>query len=68
MVKPAWADMISWKHLFVERKNDEYYIEDTGSTNGTRLNGSNITGKGKYLLKNNDIVDLGGALSLTFRA
>jgi len=68
LVKPSRADMISRQHLFVERKNDEYYIEDTGSTNGTRLNGSSITGKGKYPLKDNDIIDLGGALSLTFKA
>lgn len=68
VLKPAKADLVSRQHLHVERKDNEYYIEDTGSTNGTRLNGSSITGKGRYLLKNNDTIDLGGALSLTFNA
>jgi hypothetical protein len=68
MLKPAKADLISRQHLHIERKDNEYYIEDHGSTNGTRLNGSSITGKGSHLLKNNDIIDLGGALSLTFKA
>lgn len=68
MLKPAKADLISRQHLRVESKDNEYYIEDTGSTNGTRLNGSTITGKGRHLLKNNDIIDLGGALCLTFKA
>lgn len=67
MVKPAKADLISRQHLHVERKNDGYYIEDNNSTNGTRVNGSIITGKGRHMLKDNDMIDLGGALTVTFR-
>jgi hypothetical protein len=68
MLQPGKADLISRQHLRVERKNNEYYIEDNNSTNGTRLNGEPITGKGRHTLKNNDMIDLGGALCLTFRA
>jgi pSer/pThr/pTyr-binding forkhead associated (FHA) protein len=68
LVKPGKADMISRQHLRVEYENDEYYIEDGSSTNGTRVNGSGITGKGRHLLKDGDVIDLGGALTLTFKS
>lgn len=67
LVKPSKADLISRQHLHVECNKDGYYIKDNNSTNGTRLNGSPITGKGMHMLKNNDMIDLGGALTLTFR-
>jgi len=68
LVSHDQADLISRQHLRFERKNGEYYIEDTGSTNGTRLNGVPITGQGRQQLKDNDRVDLGGALILTFKS
>lgn len=67
MVKPDQADLISREHLRIECKDDECYIEDRGSTNGTRVNGDVITGKGRHLLRDNDTIDLGGALTLTFK-
>jgi hypothetical protein len=66
--KPDKADLISRRHIQVFSENDGYYIEDGNSTNGTKVNGSGITGKGRYLLKDGDMIDLGGALTLTFKA
>ena len=67
LIKQDKADLISRQHLRFEHKNNEYYIEDNGSTNGTRLNGVPITGKGRQLLKDNDLIDLGDTLKLTFK-
>ena len=65
---PELAAMISRQHLRVESRDGGYFIEDNDSTNGTRLNGERITGKGRQSLKNNDLIDIGGVLKLTFRS
>lgn len=67
VVTPSKADLISRQHLRITCKNNEYYIEDNNSKNGTRLNGGVITGKGSHLLRDNDMIDLGGVLTLTFQ-
>ena len=38
MVTPSKADLISRQHLRVECENNEYYIEDSNSINGTKVN------------------------------
>lgn len=68
MLKQDKAELISRQHLRLERKNNEYYIEDIGSTNGTKVNGTSITGKGRHLLKDDDEIIIGGVLALTFKA
>lgn len=68
MVAPDKADVISRQHISVTYENGQYYIEDRGSTNGTKLNGSSIKGTGKHLLKDGDSIDLAGALSFLFRS
>ena len=68
MAAPDKADVISRQHITVSYENGQYYIEDRGSTNGTRLNGSSIKGTGKHALKDGDTVDLAGALSFVFRS
>ncbi len=68
LVKSGNVELISRQHLRIECKDNEYYIEDNDRTNGTRLNGTLITGKGRQLLKDSDRIDLGGALTLTFKA
>jgi pSer/pThr/pTyr-binding forkhead associated (FHA) protein len=45
---------ISRKHFKITRVNEEFYIEDIGSTNGTMLNGEEIKGLGVRKLKNGD--------------
>ena len=47
---------VSGIHCKVYSENDEVYIEDLGSTNGTILNGSSIT---KEVLKSDDLLILG---------
>jgi hypothetical protein len=67
-VRADEADMISRRHLRFDYEDGEYYIEDRGSTNGTRINGSSIEGKGRYLLKDGDKVELADVLTLTFKS
>ncbi len=68
MVSPDKADLISRQHVTVSYENGQYYIEDRGSTNGTRLNGSSIKGTGRQAIKDGDTIDLAGALSFVFRS
>ncbi len=68
MLKPGSADLISRRHILLDYEDGRYYIEDAGSTNGTRLNGRPIKGMGKQLLKDGDTIELGNVLSFTFRA
>lgn len=48
---------ISTNHFKIKKINNLYFIEDSGSTNGTFLNGNLLTDRIK--LKNNDIISLG---------
>ncbi|MCH2207939.1 MAG: FHA domain-containing protein [Lentisphaerales bacterium] len=51
--KPA----ISGEHAFIFYEQDDFWVEDNKSSNGTRLNGLPITGKSKLSL--NDVVRVG---------
>ena len=64
---PDRADLVSRQHIIMGYDNGNYYIEDRQSTNGTRLNGVEIRGSGRHMLKDGDIIDLGNALTLTFK-
>ena len=66
LVKPDKADLISRQHIRLDCEDGECYIEDRNSTNGTKLNGSSINGKGRYLLREGDKVELADILTLTF--
>ena len=66
-VKSDKADLVSRQHIRVDCEDGEYYIEDRNSTNGTKLNGYMIKGKGRYLLKDGDVIDLADTLTLTFK-
>ena len=68
LAAPGKADLLSRQHFSLSYENGDYYIEDRGSTNGTRLNGSDIRGKGRQLLKDGDKIDLAGALTITFKS
>jgi pSer/pThr/pTyr-binding forkhead associated (FHA) protein len=48
---------VSRKHARIFFRNDEYYIEDLGSTNGTYVNGIRVV---KCALRKNDLIYLGG--------
>jgi hypothetical protein len=68
LVKADEADLISRRHIQFDCEDGECFIEDRGSTNGTRLNGSPINGKGRYLLREGDKVELADVLTLTFKS
>jgi pSer/pThr/pTyr-binding forkhead associated (FHA) protein len=45
----------------------KWFIEDSGSTNGTLLNGVEIRGKGPQELKDGDEISPGGVIRLVFQ-
>ena len=53
MIMPDYA--ISKRHAIIDIEDGIYYIRDTGSTNGTRLNGSRL-GKKPMQLRDKDVV------------
>lgn len=66
LVKADQADLISREHLRFDCEDGECYIEDRRSTNGTKINGSKISGKGRFLLRDGDTIELADVLTLTF--
>ena len=58
---------ISQRHLIIRFENGLYYVEDQDSTNGTRLNGAEIKGKGKFELNNSDLIEVAEVITLIFR-
>jgi pSer/pThr/pTyr-binding forkhead associated (FHA) protein len=46
--------------------DEQYYIEDLGSANGTHLNGKDISGQGPVGLDDGDIIEPAGAVHLKF--
>ncbi len=48
---------VSRRHVRVSFRNEEYHIEDLGSTNGTYVNGIRVE---KCVLRNHDQVEIGG--------
>jgi hypothetical protein len=60
--------LVSRQHFTLDNKNGTWYIEDSGSSNGTKLNGSEIKGTGQHALKEGDKIDVAGLLTITFRS
>jgi len=58
--------LISRRHFEVKAEDEQFYVEDLGSANGTRLNGKDISGKGPVGLSNDDVIEPAGAIRLTF--
>ena len=50
-------DNVSRRHARITFRNEEYRIEDLGSTNGIYVNGIKIE---KCILRNHDLLDIGG--------
>lgn len=46
-------------HAAFTYRDDELYLEDLNSTNGTRINGFTITPQRPYLLRNGDELEFG---------
>lgn len=58
---------ISRQHINIWYENGQYYIEDRSSTNGTKINGTDIKGAGRHALADGDSIELAGKLSITFK-
>jgi len=58
--------MISRRHFVIKSEDEQFYIEDLGSTNGTRCNGTDISGQGPVIIKDDDIIEPAGIISLKF--
>ncbi len=54
---------VSRYHAEIESREDEYWIKDLDSSNGTTVNGSRV--QGEMLLKDGDEIVLGGSSSVT---
>ncbi len=67
LLGPEKAALISRAHIRLDCEDGQYYIEDCGSTNGTKLNGAGIKGKGRLPLKDGDEIELANVLTLTFK-
>lgn len=50
-------ESVSRKHAIIAFREDEYWLEDLDSKNGTYINGVKIA---KCVLRNNDQIDIGG--------
>jgi len=61
------ASFISRQHINVWYEDGKYYIEDRGSTNGTRINGADIRDSGRQALVDGDVIELADKLSITFK-
>jgi len=57
---------VSRRHALITRQDNFLYVEDQGSTNGTRINGFQLTPRRKYRLRNGDNVEF-SRLPTTFR-
>jgi hypothetical protein len=58
--------LISRRHFEVKLDGEQFYVEDLGSSNGTHLNGKDISGQGPVSLDDDDIIEPAGAISLKF--
>lgn len=58
---------ISRKHFTIFREGDKFYIQDEGSTNGTKVNGVEIKGKGRVELKDGDKILVAEILEIEFK-
>jgi len=58
---------ISRQHLAIGFLNGQFYVEDSNSMNGTKLNGVEIKGRGKHPLNDDDIIEVGGMVALNFK-
>lgn len=61
-----WDDAVSRNHARILHKEDGDYAEDTGSTNGTTINGRKIAPNAPELLSNGDIIEIGESTQIIY--
>lgn len=59
-------DAVSRRHAEVVKRGDSYYLVDTGSTNGTLLNGEKLPPQEERLLAYGDRIRVGDRTEITF--
>jgi len=59
-------DAISRRHAEIRRHDGGYYLVDTMSTNGTRLNGEKVEAYQEYRLDHGDRINLGDMTEIVF--
>jgi hypothetical protein len=64
---PDKRSFISRKHVNIWYEDGRYFVEDRSSTNGTRVNGTDIRTDGRHALEDGDVIELAGKLSITFK-
>lgn len=55
----AYQHGVSRQHAAITQHEGSLYIEDLGSTNGTRINGFQLVARRKYRLRDGDEVEIG---------
>ena len=58
------ASYISRTHFALKLEDEQLYIRDLGSKNGTKVNGVDIRGKGWVPLKPGDVVEVANVITL----
>ena len=58
---------VSRQHVNIWVEGDKYYIEDRSSTNGTKVNGTEIKDTGSHVLEDGAVINLAGKLNITFK-
>jgi hypothetical protein len=66
-IVPADVSYLSRQHINIWFEDGKYYIEDRSSTNGTKVNGTDIKDTGRHVLEDGTAIDLAGKLSITFK-
>jgi len=64
---PGEVSYLSRQHINIWFEEGKYYIEDRSSTNGTRVNGTEIKDAGRHVLEDGNTIDLAGKLNITFK-
>ncbi len=57
---------VSQYHAIIERRGDEFWLSDFGSTNGTTINSESVTRERR--LHNGDLISIGGTASIAFHS
>jgi pSer/pThr/pTyr-binding forkhead associated (FHA) protein len=55
----AYQSGVSRRHAVIRRREGVLYVEDLKSTNGTRINGAQLTPEREYRLRDGDEVEFG---------
>jgi pSer/pThr/pTyr-binding forkhead associated (FHA) protein len=61
-----WDDAISRRHARILHREDGDYVEDTGSTNGTKLNGVPLSPHDPQRLHSGDLIHVGSKTEIIY--